>query len=132
MTSLEAAQRIAKAVLYEGYLLYPYTHDSVKNRQRWTFGGIYPPSFTARSPIADSPDRPALRCECLVEGGTRITARLRFLHLVPRRSPDGEYEEGIERERVFGPFELGRLANEPFSAELAIPADFEGQRPLAG
>jgi len=33
--------QIADAVLYEGYLLYPY-RPSVKNRQRWTFGGLYP------------------------------------------------------------------------------------------
>jgi len=33
--------QIAAAVLYEGYMLYPY-RPSVKNRQRWTFGGLYP------------------------------------------------------------------------------------------
>ena len=32
----------AAAVLYEGYLLYPYRPSSVKNRQRWTFGGLFP------------------------------------------------------------------------------------------
>ena len=36
--------RIVNAVLYEGYLLYPY-RPSVKNRQRWTFGGLYPRSY---------------------------------------------------------------------------------------
>ena len=36
-----AVERIAEAVLYEGYILYPY-RPSVKNRQRWTFGGLYP------------------------------------------------------------------------------------------
>ena len=38
--------RIVNAVLYEGYILYPY-RPSVKNRQRWTFGGVYP-AHTAR------------------------------------------------------------------------------------
>ncbi len=38
--------QIANAVLYEGYLLYPY-RPSVKNRQRWTFGGLYPPRTAA-------------------------------------------------------------------------------------
>ncbi len=33
---------IADAVMYEGYMLYPYRPSSVKNRQRWTFGGLYP------------------------------------------------------------------------------------------
>ena len=30
--------QVAAAVLYEGYILYPY-RPSVKNRHRWTFGG---------------------------------------------------------------------------------------------
>jgi hypothetical protein len=34
------AEQIATAVLYEGYILYPYRPSSVKNRQRWTFGGV--------------------------------------------------------------------------------------------
>jgi len=38
--------RITSAVLYEGYLLYPYRPSSVKNRQRWTFGGIYPQAYS--------------------------------------------------------------------------------------
>ena len=33
---------IAKAVLYEGYMLYPYRPSSVKNRQRFNFGVVYP------------------------------------------------------------------------------------------
>ena len=36
--------RIADAVLYEGYILYPY-RPSIKNRQRWTFGGLYPEAY---------------------------------------------------------------------------------------
>ena len=35
---------IANAVLYEGYILYPY-RPAVKNRQRWTFGGLYPEAY---------------------------------------------------------------------------------------
>ena len=31
--------KIARAVLYEGYLLYPY-RPSVKSCQRWTFGSV--------------------------------------------------------------------------------------------
>ena len=35
-------ESIANAVLYEGYMLYPYRPSAVKNRQRWNFGVIYP------------------------------------------------------------------------------------------
>ncbi len=33
---------IVKAVLYEGYMLYPYRPSAVKNRQRFNFGVVYP------------------------------------------------------------------------------------------
>jgi hydrogenase maturation protease len=36
--------QIVEAVLYEGYILYPY-RPSIKNRERWTFGGLYPRVF---------------------------------------------------------------------------------------
>ena len=36
------ARRIADAVLYEGYLLYPYRASARKNRYRWTFGVLVP------------------------------------------------------------------------------------------
>ena len=35
-------KEIADAVLYEGYILYPYRASAIKNRQRWTFGGVFP------------------------------------------------------------------------------------------
>ena len=47
------AESIAKAVLYEGYMLYPYRPSSVKNRQRWTFGGIYPQAYSEAQAGAD-------------------------------------------------------------------------------
>jgi hypothetical protein len=42
MTPLEAARRVADAVLYEGYLLYPYRASSSKNQVRWQFGVLGP------------------------------------------------------------------------------------------
>ena len=35
-------KEIADAILYEGYILYPYRASAIKNRQRWTFGGVFP------------------------------------------------------------------------------------------
>ena len=37
---------IARAVLYEGYMLYPYRPSSVKNRQRFNFGVLYPKAYS--------------------------------------------------------------------------------------
>ena len=41
-----SVERIADAVLYEGYLLYPYRSSAVKNRQRWNFGVLYPRAYS--------------------------------------------------------------------------------------
>lgn len=41
---MDTVEKIAEVVLYEGFLLYPYTRSTTKNQQRWTFGGIYPQS----------------------------------------------------------------------------------------
>ena len=41
-----AVERIAKAVLYEGYMLYPYRPSAVKNQQRFNFGVVYPQSYS--------------------------------------------------------------------------------------
>ena len=73
---------IADAVLYEGYLLWPYRRSATKNRQRWTFGGVFPPAHSAAHP-----DDPAeLRAEVLLEGstGTTVDVTLRFLQVVER------------------------------------------------
>ena len=42
--NIAPAEKIANAILYEGYLLYPYRPDSTKNRQRWNFGTLFPPA----------------------------------------------------------------------------------------
>ena len=41
-TGFESARAVADAVLYEGYLLYPYRRSSGKNRVRWQFGVLAP------------------------------------------------------------------------------------------
>jgi hypothetical protein len=74
--------RIANAVLYEGYILYPY-RPSVKNTQRWTFGGLYPETYCRTHPGSDAPSN---QTECLVEGDAQTTldVTVRFLHLTQR------------------------------------------------
>jgi hypothetical protein len=75
--------RLVAVLLYEGYLLYPY-RPSVKNRQRWSFGGLYPPSYTEGRPGSDSS---TMQTQCLVRGTPRtlLTVSVRFLHLTSRR-----------------------------------------------
>ena len=41
---------LADAVMYEGYMLWPYRRSALKNQRRWTFGCVFPPAWTARAP----------------------------------------------------------------------------------
>lgn len=80
--NIDAVQPIADAVLYEGYLLYPYRQTAVKNQQRWTFGGVYPPAYSTAQRGADAS---TMRTESLITGNdARVTVRVRFLHVTER------------------------------------------------
>jgi hypothetical protein len=81
--NLATVERIAKAVLYEGYMLYPYRPSSVKNQQRWNFGVLVPQSY---SEAQDGSEAWTMQTECLVEGSamTGVEVRIRFLQLVAR------------------------------------------------
>src|SRR5580698_1955707 len=74
---------IAKAVLYEGYMLYPYRPSSVKNRKRFNFGVLYPRLY---SDAQTGSDAWQMQTEFLVQGdsSSEIEVRVRFLKLVAR------------------------------------------------
>ena len=76
--------QIVDAVLYEGYILYPY-RPSIKNRQRWTFGGLYPRGYCEAHKAGDVW---SMQTECLVRGRseTVVHVTVRFLHLQARLS----------------------------------------------
>jgi len=80
--SLELARTVADAVLYEGYLLYPYRATSSKNRVRWQFGVLGPPGAAAGG-FGEEPD---MQAQCLLKPGpdAAVTLRLRFLQLQTR------------------------------------------------
>jgi hypothetical protein len=81
----DLVRQIADAVLYEGHVLWPYRRSSIKNRQRWTFGGVYPDAY-ARS----AGDRSAAQTECLIEGDAPLVdVDVRFLHVVLRQAHRG-------------------------------------------
>jgi hydrogenase maturation protease len=81
--NLDRVEKIAEAVLYEGYMLYPYRPSSVKNQQRWNFGVLYPPSWCDQQVGSD---RSSMQTECLLKttSSTRLTVKVRFLHIVRR------------------------------------------------
>jgi hypothetical protein len=79
----KSVNAIANAVLYEGYMLYPYRPSSVKNRQRFNFGVLYPRSY---SDTQTGSDVCSMQTECLVQGSflTAVEVRVRFLKVVAR------------------------------------------------
>ncbi len=80
---LALVERIADAVLYEGYILYPYRPSAVKNQQRWNFGALCPQSY---SEAQGGTEAWTMQTECLVEGreATTLDVKVRFLHLAAR------------------------------------------------
>ncbi|MEV6302403.1 hypothetical protein AB0M02_23515 [Actinoplanes sp. NPDC051861] len=97
--SLAAARAVADAVLYEGYLLYPYRASAAKNRTRWQFGVLGPPS-AAGTAFGEAPD---MSMQCLLAPGAgvpTVTVRLRFLQVQAREvratRPDGTEERVTE------------------------------------
>ena len=101
---------IVKAVLYEGYMLYPYRPSAVKNRQRFNFGVVYPRAY---SHAQGGTDAWSMQTECLVQGNglTHCTVRVRFLRMVARSvgkpaAPTSELSalarEDIEKVRKVG------------------------------
>jgi hypothetical protein len=123
--SLDEVRAVADAVLYEGYLLYPYRASSAKNRSRWQFGVLGPPAAAPQA-FAEAPD---LAMQCLLAPRAATAAariHLRFLQVqareVQRLDPDGSYvpvgalevagsavlswDEAVEREIALPPSRL--------------------------
>ncbi|MGZ4635326.1 hypothetical protein [Oryzihumus sp.] len=136
MTTFEQVRPLADAVLYEGYLLYPYRADDPKNRVRWQFGVLMPPDAVA----ADPSERSGTCTDLLLEGPhPRLVVRARFLQVqrrvvqalrggsfvdVPELAV-GErrwlpWDEAVERE-VDLALSLSDLAGGPRELPLGIP-----------
>jgi hypothetical protein len=97
--SSEALDKIARAVLYEGYLLYPYRQSALKNQQRWNFGVLYPPAWAANQ---TGSDRSYFQMECLALCSEKasVDISVRFLQLVVRESGERVWQEAVEQRVV--------------------------------
>src|SRR5215212_3065234 len=73
------AEAVANAVLYEGHILYPYRPSAVKNRQRWTFGAVFPEAYSVAQ---GGTEAWIMQTECLVRGSRRTTLDVPVLELV--------------------------------------------------
>jgi hydrogenase maturation protease len=93
--SSPSVEAIARTLLYEGYLLYPYRQSAVKNRQRFNFGVLHPPAFCQPG----GPDRSALKMQIPVlgDGSTRVLLSVRFLQLFDRTPAEHDrLETGVD------------------------------------
>ncbi|MDQ3672989.1 MAG: hypothetical protein M3365_01240 [Gemmatimonadota bacterium] len=122
------ARQVAGAVLYEGYVLYPYRASSQKNQLRWQFGVLTPRDWSE----AGGSEPWFSQTELLIEpgGNASIRVKLRFLQAQARTIEeaadrrgsgfravsslvvDGEelvtWDEGIEQE-IDAAFDLAAL-----------------------
>jgi hypothetical protein len=98
--SLDDVRRVADAVLYEGYILYPYRASAQKNRSRWQFGVLMPPAYAA----ADPSETTTARAECVFtrDGEPSVDVVVRFLQVQRRTCPGpgapDTWDEAVERE----------------------------------
>ncbi|MCW2945212.1 MAG: hypothetical protein JWR24_1929 [Actinoallomurus sp.] len=119
MKGMDIARKVADAVLYEGYLLYPYRASAVKNQVRWQFGVFVPPGFTATE------ESSACRTECLIEGGEVLHVRSRFLHVQERTAEGAQpFDEASERE-IDAVWQLADLLEGEQVHEVVIPGGQE-------
>jgi len=141
--NFDHVEKIAEAVLYEGYMLYPYRPSSVKNQQRWNFGVLSPRSWSEHERGSDAW---TMQTECLVKtnDSARLTVKVRFLQIVQRtvgrlRSPAAEIPEGTAPEfdlvdrldvdgRIFQPWQE---AIEHDYTSAAMTPDFLAEQPQA-
>jgi hypothetical protein len=105
--NFESAQEIAAAILYEGYILYPYRPTAVKNRQRWNFGTLYPRIYAEAQRPAE-PFRLVAECLAMVDANASMEVKVSFLQLMRKHSspvaegpaltdPSLSWEEAAER-----------------------------------
>src|SRR6266480_959132 len=155
---MEEIKEIANAVLYEGYLLYPYRRSAIKNRQRWTIGVVYPREFSE----ANGKIEPwMMQTECLVlaSADTSLDIYVRFLHLILKSSEQSvttsvpaetkfdtmhnfsewslgshlanePWEEGMEREVSVLTLPLSSLLDHPQVVEIAFPGERMVEEPI--
>jgi hypothetical protein len=141
--SFELAQKVADAVLYEGYVLYPYRASAAKNRIRWQFGVVVPRGYAELG----GSEPWAMQTECLVEpeAATELDLRVRFLQVQARTIEEriGEsafrpvetlevgdrtlvtWEEGVERRIDIAAIPLAELLAGERRIPIEVPAGRE-------
>jgi hypothetical protein len=123
--NFDSAEKIAAAILYEGYILYPYRPTAIKNRQRWNFGTLYPRVY-AEAQRPQEPFRLIAECLAVADAKANLDVRISFLQLVPTHSADKltdpslAWDEAVERTSEHGGLRINDLAASPLSLTLEM------------
>src|SRR6476620_11129367 len=99
----DLVDKVVNAVLYEGYILYPYRASSPKNqRERFTFGRVYPVAYSKTQDDVEPSMMQAQVLATVAEGdGISLNVCVRFLQPIRREigtlaSPIDDWVEGSE------------------------------------
>ena len=129
--NFDGVEKIAAAILYEGYILYPYRPTAIKNRQRWNFGTLYPRVY-AQAQRPEEPYRLVAECLALADAQASIDVRLRFLQLVrqPQSSslltdPSLAWDEAMERTSEHSTLPISDLVASPLSVTAMTDGDLQ-------
>jgi hypothetical protein len=142
----EIIEKIADAVLYEGYMLYPYRASAIKNRQRFNFGVLAPPAYSAAQRGTENFQ---METQCLISDTEqpRLDLKVRFLQLREREiyrvnevaefsladslDLDGTiylpWQEALEREVDIADLDVRTLAKQPRRIEFSFPENSESE-----
>jgi hypothetical protein len=125
--NFDGAEKIAAAILYEGYILYPYRPTAIKNRQRWNFGTLYPRVY-AEAQRPQEPFRLVAECLAVADATASLDVRISFLQLVPTQNADKlvdpslAWDEAVERTSEHVGLRFNELIASPLSLTLAMDA----------
>jgi hypothetical protein len=133
--NFDQVEKIAAAILYEGYILYPYRPTAIKNRQRWNFGTLYPRVY-AQAQRPEEPYRLAAECLAVADRRTTLDVRLRFLQLIQQEKterqsassltdPSLAWDQAVERTSEHANLRLDNLRESPLSLTMTIDAELE-------
>nr|WP_240634669.1 MULTISPECIES: hypothetical protein [Streptomyces] len=126
---------VADAVLYEGYLLYPYRRSSTKNRVRWQFGVLFPRDWVEQAGpvvpgVSGSADSWYQQTECLLRvrrPGAVVRVRLRYLQMQHKQMEEagrnGSHRAVASLRTDDGVAHLTFDEAVPRKADLAVPLD---------
>src|SRR5580700_6230586 len=121
-----AVEKIAAAILYEGYILYPYRPTAIKNRQRWNFGTLYPRVY-AEAQRPEEPFRLVAECLVVADETASLDVRLSFLQLMSQKEaedkltdPSLAWDEAVERASEHSGLRIKELINSPLSLTVKI------------